>query len=183
MTEEIINGIPVLVGREGRPGRIYRTNPLPRKVADKTAGHLTRRQKDSLRELMRLGKQGRDITSPVVKREAALNAGYSKTYAPQVVDKLLGRKPIVKELEKMGVTDEMIAKVIKEGMTKPKNPKNIALKDYHAIHKFVQEANKLRDNYPAQKLETESKVIYIHLTTEDYKALDRYKKFKKDSND
>jgi len=179
MAERIIDGIPVyLPNREGINSKELRVTPKPRKTKDKPFPRLNKRQKDALKELMRLGKRGRDVTSPVVQKQAAINAGYSEAYAPMAMDKLLKRKPIAKALDKEGITDDFIAKVIKEGLTKPRNPKNPELKDYHAIHKFVQEANKLKDNYPIPKIEQESKVVHIHLTADDFNALRRYKELR-----
>jgi len=175
MAIEMVDGIPVYVGRSGRPGKEHRVKPLPRKTEDKPFRKINKKQKKALKGLLEAHKEGRDITLNSVKKEIGINSGYSETYAVQAVNKALARKPVAVALEKVGVTDEFIAKTIKEGMTEPRHPKNPDMKDYHAIDKFVKEANRLKDNYPATKIEAEQKVVHIHLTGEDVAAMERFK--------
>jgi len=181
MAIEMIDGTPVHIGHKGNPPREYRVKPKPRKTEDKPFRRINKRQKEALKGLLEAHKEGRDITRPSVKKEIGVNSGYSEAYAVQAVDKALKRKPIARALEKAGVDDDFIAKTIKEGMTEPRHPKNPEMKDYHAIEKFVKEANRLKDNYPAVKVESEQKVVHIHLSGEDFEAVQRYKRIREDN--
>lgn len=178
MAIEVIDGNPVYIGRGGRPGKNHRVRPLPRKTADKPFRKINKQQKKAIKGLLEAHKEGKDITKASVKKEIGLNSGYSEGYAVQAVDKAMQRKPVVSALEKVGVDDDFIAKTIKEGMTEPRHPKNPDMKDYHAIDKFVKEANRLKDNYPATKIQSEQKVVHIHLSGEDFQAVERFKRIR-----
>jgi hypothetical protein len=148
-----INGIPVILGPEriARYKRGKRPKPL---MAELGIEKLKPQQKLVLKNKFELGMSN---------RQAAIQAGYEETNASRVFPRLLQRKPIQDALKARGITDSRIAEVIAEGLEamhplRPEEP------DHHAWVKFVSEANKLLDNYPAKKIEVEEKSINIHLS-------------------
>jgi len=161
--------LPVLVSRRERiPGR-RRVRPKSRKIVDFGIKKLNPKQKDALAKCFDMGVKN--------KRKAAIAAGYSPKYALTAMNRLLARKPIVDALKKHGVTDDKIAGVIAQGL-KAKHPFKPKQKDFHAIDKFVKEANRILDNYPPVKIESQEKVVHIHLTMDDFSAYESYKKLR-----
>jgi len=155
-------------GRESIP-RHVRLRPKPRKIQDMGIRQLNKQQRNALKNYDVLG------AIPEVKKDAALAAGYSDGYALRAMDKLLQIRPIVKALEDAGATDERIANVIVEGL-ESEHPLKPGRKDPHAIHKFVQEANKVKGNYAPTKIqaETKSQVMVVHLTAGNIEAFDKF---------
>lgn len=134
---------------------------------------LNAQQRNALKAYRNLG------ATPDVKKEAAVSAGYSEGYAVQAMDKLLQCRPIVAALEKAGGTDEKIAQTIVEGL-ESEHPLKPGRKDPHAIHKFVQEANKVKGNYAPTKIQTEGKsqVMVVHLTAGNIESFDKFKRMR-----
>ena len=169
MTIREIDGIPVCVGGE-RIAR-YRRGKKPRPpMAELGIEKLKPQQKLALRNKFELGMSN---------RQAAVQAGYKDgTGAARILPRLLQRKPIQDALKDRGITDFKIAEVIAEGLEamhplRPKQP------DHHARVKFVSEANKVLDNYPAKKIEVEEKSINIHLGKDDYIALKKFEELRR----
>ena len=164
MTIREINGIPVCIGGE-RIARYRKAKERTPPMAELGIEKLKPQQKLALKNKFELGMSN---------RQAAVQAGYvDGMSAGHVLPRLLKRKPIQDALKDKGITDFKIAEVIAEGLEamhplKPKQP------DHHARVKFVSEANKVLDNYPAKKIEIEEKSINIHLTKEDYIALKKF---------
>lgn len=159
---------------DGMPARIIRHRPpqgiKPRKkksnkISDKGITCLTKKQHKALTIYMEQGFRG--------KRLALIAAGYSGLNPSRDMKRLMARKPIIVELEKKGVTDETIAKVIAEGL-KANHPMRPEMPDHHARVKFVSEANRIRDNYRATKIQSEERIINISLTGEDMKMLQKF---------
>jgi len=161
--------LPVLVsGRERIPGR-RRVRPKVRKIVDFGIRKLNPRQKEALANYLEMGCKN--------KKLAATMAGYSPNNAINDMNRILSRKPIVDALKKRGVTDDKIAEVIAQGL-QAKHPFKPKKKDFHAIDKFVKEANRLLNNYPPVKIESQEKVVHIHLTMDDFAAYESYKKLR-----
>lgn len=163
-----IDGIPVCVGQE-RIARYHRGKRPRPPMAELGIERLKPQQKLALRNKFELG---------MANREAATKAGYADSSASQVIPRLLQRKPVQDALIARGITDFKIAEVIAEGLEamhplRPKQP------DHHARVKFVSEANKVLDNYPAKKIEVEEKSINIHLGKDDYIALKKYEELRR----
>ena len=166
--------IPMCPGREESPQRHnVRVKPKPRKIKDMGIRQLNQQQRAALKNYKNLG------ATPEVKKDAAVLAGYSEQYAPRVMDKLLQSRSIVAALEKAGGTDERIAQVMIEGL-ESEHPLKPGRKDPHAIHKFVQEANKVKGNYAPTKIQTEGKqqVMVVHLTAGNIEAFDKFKRMR-----
>jgi len=160
MKEVIADGIPVLVRMKDRVPKTVRVKIKPRKICDMGITRLDKRQKKALENYFVKGMS---------KRQSGIQAGYSPTNTSSM-NKLIARKPIIESLEKAGLTDDRLAEIIEEG-TKATHPFKPEQKDFHAIDKFVKEANRIKDNYPATKIQSEQKIINIHLTGEDFKAV------------
>ena len=168
MTIREIDGIPVCVGGE-RIAR-YRRGKKPKPpMAELGIEKLKPQQKLALRNKFELGMSN---------RQAAIQAGYEETNAARVLPRLLQRKPIQDALITRGITDFKIAEVIAEGF-EAMHPLRPGQPDHHARVKFVSEANKVLDNYPAKKIEVEEKSINIHLGKDDYIALKKYEELRR----
>ena len=103
--------------------------------------------------------------TPDVKRAAGEAAGYHPNAAVRGVNSTL--KPIVGILkEEKGIDDHYIADRIEDGLNAmhPMAPKQ---KDHNARYKFVQECNRLFDNYPPKRIESNEKKIVLMITGED----------------
>lgn len=169
MTIREIDGIPVCVGRE-RIAR-YRRGKKPKPpMAELGIEKLKPQQKLALRNKFELGMSN---------RQAAIQAGYKDgTSAGHILPRLLQRKPIQDALKAEGITDFKIAEVIAEGL-EAMHPLRPGQPDHHARVKFVSEANKVLDNYPAKKIEVEEKSINIHLGKDDYIALRKFEELRR----
>jgi len=170
---EIVDGYPVLLDlRERRPKtfRIKVKKCGRPGTASLGLSRLDPRQKAALENIVAT----RDF-SDKGKRDAAMDAGYSKRCSLPAMNRLLARKPIVNWLVKKGVTDEKLAEIIKEGLEATHPLSKDDKPDWHARHKFVSEANKLKDNYPAKRIEIDERAVHIHLTGDDVEAVRKYK--------
>ena len=168
------DNFPLCPGREEAAQRYdVRLRAKPRKIKDMGIRQLNQQQRDALKNYKNLG------AVPEVKKDAAVAAGYSEPYAVKVMDKLLQSRSIVAALEKAGGTDEKIAQVMIEGL-ESEHPLKPGRKDPHAIHKFVQEANKVKGNYAPTKIQTEGKqqVMVVHLTAGNIEAFDKFKRMR-----
>ena len=157
-----INGIPILVGRT----KIAR---MRRKRKGKMAGlgirKLTKKQKQALVNRFELGMSN---------RQAALQAGYSEGKSSLVIPNLLQRKPIQDALLARGITKEYIAEGIYEG-TKAMHPFRPKQPDFGVRVKYIQEANKILDHYPAKRVEVEERSVKIVISERDYEKYQRFK--------
>jgi len=164
MIDEVIEGIPVLIRERDRPPRTIRIK-IKKKIKDRTMEELPEKHRQALQNYMKQGMKN--------KKKAVVDAGFSENHASRTMNNLLQRKPIINALKEAGATDEFIAEKLVEGVD-AKHPQ-FKGKDYHASIKFIQEINKVGDNYPPTKIHQESKNIHIILTAEDHK---QFKKFK-----
>jgi len=152
--------------RRRPPGGIKTRKKKPRKqISDKAISRLTKRQRKALTIYMEQGFRG--------KRRALIAAGCSGLNPSRDMKRLVVRKPIIVELEKKGVTDETIAQVIADGLD-AMHPMKSEMPDHHARAKFVSEANRVKDNYPATKFQSEQRIYNISLTGEDMKMLQKF---------
>lgn len=173
--------LPVLILSNQKASRILRVKPLPRKIRDFGIKRLNLKQRQALQNFYEKAKDPASKTRALttLKKESAVEAGYSEGGAIKAMDRLLQRKAIVEELEKAGVTDAKIAQVILEGFTAA-HPIQPQQKDYHAIVKFVQEANKLKENYPDTKLKIskESRTMVVHFTAGNIDQFNKYQRMR-----
>jgi len=153
VTVREIDGIPVLCGGE-RIARLRWGKKPKTPMAEIGIEKLKPQHKLALKNKFELGMSN---------RQAAIQADYEETNASRVLLQLLRRKPIQDALKARGITDSRIAEVISEGL-EAMHPLRPEAPDHHAKAKFVSEANKLLDNYPAKKIEVEEKSINIHLS-------------------
>ena len=103
------DGMTARILRRRPPGGIKPRKKKPRKkISDKGISRLTKKQRQALTNYMEQGFRG--------QKKALEAAGYSGLNPGRDMKRLMARKPIIDLLEKMGVTDETIAKVIAEGL-------------------------------------------------------------------
>lgn len=166
MTEIIVDGIPVLLKREPCPDFIPFIKLTSKKPPKPKV--LNERQKRALQLYSEMGAR------PENKKAAGEGAGYAPSSAVSCVNNALKQKPIVDALEKAGVTDTVIAKTISEGLeaTHPMSKENKA--DFNARAKFVSEANKIKNNYPAKRIEIEERGVVVHLSIDDETAIKQF---------
>ena len=164
---------------DGMTARIIRHRPpqgiKPRKkksnkLSDKGITRLTKKQRKALTIYMEQGFKG--------QKKALEAAGYSGLNPTRDMKRLMARKPIIALLEKKGVTDDKLAQVIADGL-EANHPMKPDLPDHHARIKFISEANRVLDNYPATKFQHEERIFNINLSEEDVKALQEFYELRK----
>jgi len=195
------DGTPVVVGaREYRKshrfgGRKPKKEELRRKgllgkIPKSEMMLLTMRQRAALKNFVEAG------LDPSKKAACAVAAGYSPTTSGQAIDNVLSkpfiRQRIAEALEKAGVSYDRIASVIAEGLN-AEHPTAEARtaedgsayvpKDYNAIARFLREAIDLHDLRPETKIhkQVDKRIVTIHLTGDDYAALDKYRRMRKEA--
>ncbi|MCJ7563851.1 MAG: hypothetical protein MUP52_04595 [Candidatus Aminicenantes bacterium] len=160
------DGMPARILRRRPPGGVKPRKKKPRKkISDKGITRLTKKQRKALTNYMEQGFKG--------QKKALEAAGYSGLNPGRDMKRLMARKPIIVELEKKGVNDEKIATVMAEGLD-AMNAMKPEMPDHHARIKFVSEANRVLDNYPATKFQHEERIITINLTKDDIEALQKF---------
>lgn len=190
--EYIIDGVPILVRGGKIPQDVRRTNRScgrPTKKQElKKKGQLGRMKRT---ELMLLTEKQRKALGAYVEmgcdrakmRQAAEAGGYSGRGGVQclknTLEKPFVQRAIVTALEAKGVTMEKLAGTIADGL-EAKHPFRPMQKDYHAIAKFLIEAGKMHDVYPATKIrqEIDKREVHILLTTDDAAAFEKFKEMR-----
>lgn len=185
---EIVDGIPVKTDR--------RVVPFNIRVKEKPKGAKPKKRKPSP---LKLGKKARqelnlkqrralkNYYSGMPKQKAGMEAGYAPTSAINAVNNAIelaaGNEAFVRAMEKEGITNERLAQVLSEGL-EATNPFRPNQKDYKVIHSFWQDAVKARDGFPATRINqrTESKHMHVHLTADDYRAVEKYKKYQEEDD-
>lgn len=174
----IIDGLPVLT--RNKPRKLYHFRKRTKKQATENKSKiskLTNQQRVALKNYLELG------ADPAKRKKAGEGAGYSPGYAVEAVNKIINspaaRQPIIEALKKQGIDDDKLAKVLKDGL-EAKHPFRPEQYDWHAIHKFFVEANKLKDNYPATKIQQESRSIQITIPAETLLAVKRVAEMRKE---
>ena len=151
---------------------------------------LTMRQRDAMKNYIEAG------LDPSKKAECERNAGYAPSANGNAIDNVLSkpfiRQRIAEALEKAGVSYDRIASVIAEGLN-AEHPTAEARtaedgsayvpKDYNAIARFLREAIDLHDLRPETKIhkQVDKRIVTIHLTGDDYAALDKYRRMRKEA--
>jgi len=177
--EAKINGIPALIdGRQSYP-RTFRIRVKKRGIKHLKFSNLDARQKQALKNLL---EKGPPFTAEK-KREAGEAAGYSarSNGVIRAMDRLLERKEIVTKIEnacqkkfKKDV-DSKVAEVLVDQLEAEHPLSKEKKKDNFAIIKASQELNKLKDNYPAKKIDIREMGFHVHWTGDDVRAAEEYK--------
>lgn len=175
MSIDVVNGTPVAIDeRRTIKGRVR--IHVKKKSNELGIKKLPLRQRQALENLMKMGTPYTNAK----KIKAAEMAGYKDSHGntvPQTMNRLLSRKPIVDEIERVikerheKTTDEKIAEVIVDGLDANHPLSKEDKPDHHARAKFVREANMIADNYPPKKIQEDKRVLNIHLTGDDYKQI------------
>lgn len=167
-----VDGIPTLC-----PENEVQVKTETVRKSKKVKHHLSQNQSMTLRQRHAL----KNYFNGMTKTAAGEAAGYK---APiQAVNTALrlasGNEEFIKAMEAEGVDNRKLAEVLSEGLeaTHPFKPDE---KDFHAIHKFWQDAVKIQGAFPATKIEQEikKKSIHIHLTKDDLAAAEKYERLK-----
>jgi len=180
MQEIIVDGIPVLVkekGRQPRTIRIKLKKSGPMGVKNKPFSKLDSRQKQALVNYEALG------CDPKRKKEAAVAAGYSDKHqgAVRAMDRLLERRPIVKNIDKecqakfKKGADEKVAEVLVDQLEAEHPLAKDGKPDNFARIKAAQEINKINDNYPAKKIDIREMGFHLHFDGGDITAAKKYR--------
>lgn len=171
----IVDGVPVVMSERNKtPIRTFRLKAVSRKTRDKSLARLNSRQRRALEIHVLKNK-----ADPKLKVASGTEAGFSPSYAGKAVSELMKRKEITYELEKMGINNQMIAGIIKDGLEAMHPLAKTPMPDHHARHKFVGETNKLLDNYPSKKIEIDEKKAVLHLTVDDMRSLKEFSDLRK----
>ena len=197
------DGTPVVVGRreyrkshrfpaagKSKKEQLQRKGLLG-KIPKSEIRLLTMRQRDAMKNYIEAG------LDPSKKVACAVAAGYSPTTTGQAIDNVLSkpfiRQRIAEALKKAGVGYDRIAQVIAEGLnalhptaqprSDPKTGKSYIPKDHTAIERYLRDAIDLHDLRPETKIrkEIDKRTVTIHLTSEDYAALDKYRRMRKEA--
>lgn len=196
------DGTPVVVGaREYRKshrfgGRKPKKEELRRKgllgkIPKSEIRLLTMRQRDAMKNYIEAE------LDPSKKVACAVAAGYSPTTSGQAIDNVLSkpfiRQRIAEALEKAGVSYDKIATVIAEGLNAlhptadirfdPETGETYIPKDHTAIERYLRDAIDLHDLRPETKIhkQVDKRTMTIHLTGDDYAALDKYRRMRKEA--
>ncbi|GAH43718.1 unnamed protein product, partial [marine sediment metagenome] len=149
----------------------------PKGVKNTPFSKLDSRQKQALENYEALG------CDPKSKKEAAVAAGYSDKpcVAVRAMDRLLERRPIVKNIEdkclakhKKGA-DEKVAEVLVDQLDAVHPLAKGEKKDNLAILSAAKEINKIKDNYPAKKIDIREMGFHLHFTPDDIEAAKQFK--------
>lgn len=181
MKEIIFDGIPVLIKERGRQPRSIRVKMKQgghKPVKDRSFAELDSRQKQALKNFADLG------CDPKMKKEAGEAAGYSDkpSVAVRAMDRLLERRPIVKNIEKECKakyekgTDEKVAQVLVEQLEAVHPLAKGEKKDNLAIMSSAKEINKLKDNYPPKRVDVRELGFHLVFGAADITAAKEYRK-------
>ena len=175
--ETKVNGIPVLLkGNESYPGTI-RIRVKKRGIKHLKFSRLDARQKQALMNLLQKGPP----FTPEKKRNSGIDAGYKPSSAIPAVNRLLERKEIVTKIENACQdkfkkdADSKVAEVLVEQLEAEHPLSKEKRKDNLAIIKASQEINKIKDNYPAKKIDIREMGFHVHFTGDDVRAAEEYK--------
>jgi len=175
--EIVFDGIPVLIREKERPPRTIRIKIRKPGVKYTSFSKLDSRQKQALNNYVNLG------CDPKKKKEAGEAAGYSDkpSVATRAMDRLLERRPIIKNIEKECQakyekgTDEKVAQVLVEQLEAVHPLAKGEKKDNLAIMSSAKEINKLKDNYPPKRVDVRELGFHLVFGAADIKAAKEYR--------
>ena len=123
----------------------------------------SRKQKKFIRKVVETGNY----------RKSAELAGYDSGYGSYLMRQPKIQTELQLALEKAGLTDETIAKKIKEGQkaTYVKKDGGKAYPDFHARHKYLDTQIKIGGGYAPEKHEIQQKKLVVILSPELRKGL------------
>ena len=178
MEEILVNGIPVLIKEREKPPRTIRIRVKERRYKDMPLRALPSRPKQALKNYVDLG------CDPTKKKEAAEAAGYAPNNhgsAIQAMNRVLERRPIVKKIEEKCMkkhqigADEKVAEILVEQLDAIHPLAKGERKDNLAVLSAAKEINKIKDNYPAKKLDVREVGFHLHFTPGDIEAAKQFK--------
>gem|GEM_PF-7062977 len=117
------------------------------------------------------------------KKAAGIKAGYSPTCAKDRTNHALelaaGHELFQKEMEEQGLSTERLVEILAEGL-EAKHPIKPENKDFRTIHAFWHDAVKIRDGFPATKInqKTEGRHVHVHITPDDTAAVEKFRRMR-----
>lgn len=179
MQEIIVNGIPVLIKEREKPPRTIRIRVKAKKYKDMPLRALPPQPKQALKNYVDLG------CDPTKKREAAEAAGYSSgndRSAIRAMNRVLERRPIIKKIEEKCMkkhqvgADEKVAEILVEQLDAIHPLAKGEKTDNLAVLSAAKEINKIKDNYPAKKIDIREMGFHLVFTPSDIEAGKQFKK-------
>lgn len=186
MKTEVIDGIPVNISR--RDVRRTTIRVRPRKPGPKPKRRVSKNRKLTPKQRGELSIQQREALSKyfeggVSKKEAGVAAHYSPSCASarvtNALETLAGNESFQEAMRKAEIDDDSLAQVLKEGL-QAKHPFKPKQKDWHAIHKFFQDALKVKNAFPPTRVQQEGthRHVHVHMTKSDTEAVNRYNRLR-----
>ncbi len=177
MKEIIVNGIPVLVKEREKPPRTIRIRVKERRYKDMPLRALPSRPKQALKNYVDLG------CDPTKKKEAAEAAGYAPDnhgMAIRAMNRILERRPIITKIEEKCMekhqkgADEKVAEILVEQLEAIHPLAKGEMTDNLAVLSAAKEINKIKDNYPAKKLDIMEMGFHLVFTPGDIEAAKQF---------
>lgn len=124
---------------------------------------LTIKQQNFVTEAVRQIKEEGELNT-----SKAMQVAYPNDRNPRVTGSQALTNPNIKtamqyELEKAGITDELISYKMREGMDAEKLEGTEKVADYNTRLKYIQEANKIKDVYPDQTINVDRRTANINI--------------------
>jgi hypothetical protein len=175
MKEILANGIPVLIKERERLPRTIRIRVKERRYKDMPLRALPSRPKQALKNYVGLG------CDPTKKAEAAEAAGYAHGSAVKAMNRVLERRPIINMIDKkcndkhqIGA-DEKVAEILVDQLDAIHPLAKGEMTDNLAVLSAAKEINKIKDNYPAKKLDIREMGFHLVFTPGDIEAAKQFK--------
>ena len=176
MQEIIVNGIPVLIKEREKPPRTIRIRVKERKYRDMPLRALPPQPKQALKNYVDLG------CDPTKKAEAAEAAGYAQGSAIRAMNRVLERRPIINKIEAKCMekhqigADEKVAEILVDQLDAIHPLAKGEMTDNLAVLSAAKEINKIKDNYPAKKIDIREMGFHLVFTPSDIEAGKQFKK-------
>ena len=178
MKEIIVNGIPVLINEREKPPRTIHIRMMKRSIKDMPLSKLRGRPKQALVNYVKLG------CDPNKKKEAAEGAGYSPNRhggAVEAMNRILENRQIIGKIEEKCIerhqkgADEKVAEVLVEQLDAIHPLAKGEMTDNLAVLSAAKEINKIKDNYPAKKIDIREMGFHLVFTPGDIVAAKQFK--------
>jgi len=134
------------------------------RVTETSKKKLTPQQRKFVKNLVRTGKTCKSSEL----------AGYHRTYGSQLMAQPHIQTAIVLAMDKAGISDDKLAKKLKQGLNAYVPPKAVGGKkypDFYSRFKYLDMAIKIKGGYAPEKHQIESKQIVLMITPEVIKGL------------
>jgi hypothetical protein len=129
--------------------------------------------KEDTRLLPKMKRFARKVAKTGNIMKSGADVGYKGNYASQLMQNPKIQTAIQVEMDRLDVNTEKIVKKIKQGMNAYRVIKDGGkkYKDFHAQHKFLDMALKIRGDYAPEKHEIRQEKLTLIITPETLKGL------------